>query len=250
MEVHKINFRRLKYLLLFLLVVIFVNCNNKPFLLTDKTSTYEDGYCNLLPSDIDIYIYRYQETAEKKHIKEAMMLLDSALIYCENKMQLIDKKFNLYVLSSNYQSGINFIESLDPNIFSLSPFYIKDFYIKTLSSLILNENQDTVSRNKLNKEICEDIESYFIFRYPDYFKKEVKSGNNIKLNISELFKSDLKTVFLYYIVRGRYENINNLIEELQTFEIDNDFEKKMRDEIIFTLENMNKKDKYHIEYNI
>jgi hypothetical protein len=191
--------------------------------------------CIVLLVDASAFYYNYIKTRDVFFFDEGIKLIDSALKMCYNKWDILDSKFEFYVLQKSCtENVIDWFSRLD------STYYFDDFqkifYVNTLKSLFFDSVGDTVSRDSVNKEIVIFIEEH-VFCCPSNF------------NWQQNFMQHNKKMFAtYYYVRGRYEDINLLKEELQACCInkENDNQEDI-EEIIFMLDSMNKKS-YHFEY--
>jgi hypothetical protein len=203
--------------------------------------------CLTLLIDIQYFDENYKTSKDTFFFNEAIKLIDSALSFCDYKFGLIETKFELFVTKKiGQKEDIDWFENLDLYYYN-EDLYYKTFFINTLKSLFYDNQGDTILRNQVNKDIVSYMEKQ---EFGEYLKNTEWQRKFLKENIDNRYWMDRFAT--YYYVRGRFENIDYLKNELVAYCIDdkNDEIQKYLKEINYIISILNVMDSrtYHFEY--
>jgi hypothetical protein len=101
----------------------------------------------------------YYRQGDRRKLDTALTIIDENIQACPDyKNRMVNLKIRLMILTKAYASGYRFIDSLEGEKFDKS--YKKSFYLKSFRAMELNEQGDSVNRDKLYRDIVDDILPY------------------------------------------------------------------------------------------
>jgi hypothetical protein len=213
---------------------------------------FQNDTCYKNYVDFHFYVKNYEKLKDTIWANKAIALFNSTDLHCNKKYDLLYWRFYLYILMKDYNNGIEYFNSLEKEFFV--PEYHKTYFINTLKSIIYNNKNNTITRNELNKQIVLEIENYLKTIYVDGVQINVNLQDNLKKLLYKYSISHKQTIFDYYVVRARYENIDLIINELKNankniYNAEIDYWKNnVLPDILSTLDSMKLKTNYHFEY--
>jgi len=100
----------------------------------------------------------YKDSSSTTPLRQSLNEVENAIKCTKTRGPSIDLKISLLLLLKRYADGFKFVDSLEEDDFN--PRYKKKVMAENFRALDFEQRHDTVSRNRLFKEIITNIRNY------------------------------------------------------------------------------------------